>query len=130
MVPLEITAMLIDVDWVYREFLRRGYRQEYAADFLDQAWKNSGLQTEAYQRTEPDHKPLAARPEGEAISLLREARSWMFIDDDTFDGEREIMKRIDKFLSSLEPQSSRFTSDSQDGGKQFAAQQRSSEEKL
>ena len=52
--------MMIDVDWVYREFLRRGYQQDYAADFLDQAWKNSEISTEAYQRTEPDHIPLTA----------------------------------------------------------------------
>lgn len=53
--------MLIDVDWVYREFLRRGYRHDYAADFLDQAWKNSSRDIEPVQRTEPDHKPLPPR---------------------------------------------------------------------
>lgn len=32
---------MIDVDWVYREFLRRGYTQEYASEFIDAAWSNS-----------------------------------------------------------------------------------------
>lgn len=49
--------MMIDVDWVYREFLRRGYKPEYAADFLDQAWRNSGIEIETRQRTEPDAVP-------------------------------------------------------------------------
>lgn len=54
--------MMLDADWVYREFLRRGYRQDYAADFLDAAWNNSGLSAERL-RTEPDHEPLTAPPE-------------------------------------------------------------------
>ena len=56
--------MEIDVDWVYREFLRRGYRQEYAADFIDQAWKNGGKEVETHQRTEPDTKLLPPEARG------------------------------------------------------------------
>ena len=49
--------MMLDADWVYREFLRRGYRQDYAADFLDQAWKNSS-DTNTQWRTAPDVYPF------------------------------------------------------------------------
>jgi hypothetical protein len=68
--PVEIT-MQLDADWVYREFLRRGYKQEYAADFLDQAWKNSDIK-ETRLRTAPDVYPV---PEAVRILDEREVKS-------------------------------------------------------
>jgi hypothetical protein len=70
--------MMIDVDWVYREFLRRGYRQDYAADFLDQAWRNSGKEVETHQRTEPDVPPTR-------MDIIREC--WDAIDAKIVRGE-------------------------------------------
>jgi hypothetical protein len=31
---------MIDKDWIYREFIRRGYQQSYAYEFLESANRN------------------------------------------------------------------------------------------
>ena len=38
--------MMIDIDWIYREFLRRGYTQEYATTFIDSAFARSSAPVE------------------------------------------------------------------------------------